>query len=375
MHTHTHVHTHNRYYSNLYEYQQKQWVGNALKMREDFINGSKFDEHYQRYTRDPLEQEQKQSTDPRKIPLKNGIFFSCATDGLGLGDRSELSVTPIFLRILNFPPWLRVRFLACLMPLILPLSRECENITGGKRGWPTYNPCLNLLVNELDDLFKNGFEVEYEGQKEWYYCYLMFVANDLMALPRVLGCPFPTAQAHGCHMCQVKGVASATSKYPSSVPVKPDAVRHFIEADMDRKCVHTFKGKSITRRQLVAAYTAALSHDQKDAVVKKTKTPFSKYCTGLVGKAPPAPMTHEDYEREGKRTEAELKRRQDEELKRHQQSPHTAERKVPYPDKEDFPITCVCVFARLEGFDVVRDNIMCTMHWGSHLGGVYLINV
>jgi hypothetical protein len=214
-------------------------------------------------------------------------------------------------------------------------------------------------VDELDDLSKNGFEVEYEGQKEFYYCHLMFVANDLMALPRVLGCPFPAHEENGCTACNVKGVNSSMSKYPGGIPVKPDAVRHFDIKDKDRKCAYPFKGKTITRGQLVDEYVAAFS---------KKKHDMNEYILSLKGQAPPVAKTHEWYTNEAAKTEAEIKRL------------HIAAgggaNKITYPDnKSTYPITCPCAFGRLEDFDVARDNIICSMHWGAHLGGAYTLLV
>jgi hypothetical protein len=335
-----------RFSKNLWEYQQSEWKKGELRMKEDFINGDKFMRHYGKY-KDGL------GSDRRKDPLSNGIFFSCATDGLGIGDRSGISITPIFLRILNFPFWLRVRFLACLLVLILPFSRESVNITGTKRSWPTYNPCLEIVVDELDDLFKNGFTVTYvDGSSEWFYCYLLFVANDLVAIPRLLGCPHVGHTEHGCTMCKVVGVRAAVSGYPSNVPIKPDAVRHFKEEDKDQYCVHRYKGERITRGRLVELYQEAFS---------KKDNKMNEYCLSLVGKGVTEARTHEEYMTEGARTVTEIARL------------HVAagggDNKISYPDKTTFPITCPCAFGRLEGFDCAKDCILCTMHWGAHLGG------
>ena len=105
-----------RFFSDLHRYQQQQWENGEPEFREDFINGDKFLEHLKKY-----DNTGGGSPDVRKDPLKNGIFFSCATDGLGLGDRCVLQINKSIIIIITIITIITILSLLLLLLLLLLL--------------------------------------------------------------------------------------------------------------------------------------------------------------------------------------------------------------------------------------------------------------
>jgi hypothetical protein len=128
-------------------------------------------------------------------PLYESTFWlSMVTDGISVANFASKSVTPIYLKFLNFDPWLRARSMGSFLWCVVPISKRSAKARSTRA--VTYNAALTLLKAELRsiNLCEDSVLNVSTGIRSPLHVRLMYCTNDLQV---------GMSAAYMVHMCSI----------------------------------------------------------------------------------------------------------------------------------------------------------------------------
>lgn len=127
---------------------------------------------------------------------RRNIVISINADGFSPYRRSQHSITPIVAMILNLPESLRHQANNLILVGLIP----------GPKAPASYNPYMQMVVDELKKLFTIGFSIEdptIGHSKVIVKVKLLYTCADYPAHGK-LNCQQVHGATYGCHKCLVK---------------------------------------------------------------------------------------------------------------------------------------------------------------------------
>jgi len=150
----------------------------------------------------------------RKVKFEDGdIMISISSDSVGITKNkgSPYSLTPILIRILNLPLWLRSRVEFVWLWALIP----------GPKPFKCSEMYLEFLVPELKEL-ANGIIIPFDAHSGEYNVrrkvHLLFTVNDLRAVPKLNGQKQSPSRVGACNICHQVGFKLGPYPiYPGSI--------------------------------------------------------------------------------------------------------------------------------------------------------------
>ncbi|KAG2208192.1 hypothetical protein INT45_010943, partial [Circinella minor] len=123
------------------------------------------------------------------------LSISLFTDDFQTFKRGTHSMTLVHVVIHNLPPNIRMKDCYMLQPCIAPGPKKPADIS-------TF---LEPILEELNDLYRNGITVNIDGDDINIKVHLLFIGGDIPAVAKLAG-HAGHQHYHGCRFCTIRGV-------------------------------------------------------------------------------------------------------------------------------------------------------------------------
>ena len=288
----------------------------------------------------------------RNLVLQHGIdildsfLLGMTTDGIALNKHANNSVIPLVMRVLNFTPFIRAKYTSSFLFGIVPAKGAEVSSCGTKRAFHL-GVYMRFLKRRLLALRPSCMANPAKRAKlaavpaisaaaPKVSALLLFVSNDLRAIPYINHGRHIGAIKNGCHVCKVEALSREALGTKSSCYV--DAVRHLSARNGKALLVriHTQAGVLIsTHGELREHYQQVFANAPSIA--------------DLAVLFPPEQNTHDGIVEKGRLYEAK-------------QAQMRAANEPGVPDADEYPIAGVPGLAGSPALDLVHDNLSDPMH-------------